>query len=115
VSKRSGQSHRRSEERSLALHRAVAEHLRRSPQLVQIAHANLERWIRLNGPQLAYLEWQGILKAPLDDVIALICEDSEHAARLRQSSPFAGILSEEERLRIFDAFKIGSDQPERNR
>jgi hypothetical protein len=34
-----------------------------------------------------------------------VTEQSENAARLRQSSPFAGVLSPAERKRIYDAFR----------
>jgi hypothetical protein len=35
----------------------------------------------------------------------LITELSENATRLRQSSPFAGVLSPVERRRIYEAFR----------
>lgn len=36
-------------------------------------------------------------------------EPSEEGARLRQSSPFAGVLSQTERRRIYDAFTLDLD------
>ena len=37
--------HERLEERSIALHREIAQRLEDNPQLVVLARANLERWI----------------------------------------------------------------------
>jgi hypothetical protein len=42
---------------------------------------------------------------PLADVIALLRSSSEEAARLRQSSPFAGLLTTEERRAIMGAYE----------
>lgn len=52
-------------------------------------------------------EWRTILKTySLEQVISLLQEDSTRAARLRQSSPFAGIgISEEERASIFASLR----------
>src|SRR4051812_229075 len=84
------------DERSRALHARIAEKLRTQPSLVSVAVDNLDRWERLRGPDSATDEWRALLDAPLPDLLRLLTEESENADRLRQSSPFAGILSEEE-------------------
>jgi hypothetical protein len=85
---------------SLELGRRIAARLRRQPELLAIANENLFRWSRLNAdsPSLlrCYKEWEEILKRPLADICDLLCSDTEEARRLRQNSPFAGILSAQE-------------------
>jgi hypothetical protein len=81
---------------SLELARRVAERLRRQPELVEFARANLARWSRQNAsvPSLlrCYAEWQEILSHPVDEICDLLSSESDNAQRLRQNSPFAGVL-----------------------
>ena len=98
-------SHQWIEQRSLALHEAVAAKLEAQPQLLDVARRNLERWLAGN-PAAALREWRRILdSAPLPDVLALLRSSGEEATRLRQSSPFAGLLSPEERRTIMAAYE----------
>jgi hypothetical protein len=93
-------SHAWIDRRSLALHDAVAAKIHAHPELVDVARANLARWIRRT-PHGALLEWQRLLeRSSVADLVALLRSESETAARLRQSSPFAGILTPEERREI---------------
>jgi hypothetical protein len=82
---------------SLALARRVAERLRRQPGLIDLARANLARWSRQNAsaPSLlrCYAEWQIILSRPVEDICGLLCAETDEAQRLRQNSPFAGVLA----------------------
>ena len=81
---------------SLELARRVVVRLRASPSLLDVARANLARWSRQNAdaPSLlrCYAEWQAILAFPLDEVCDLLCAETEEGQRLRQNSPFAGVL-----------------------
>jgi hypothetical protein len=89
----------------LALHQAVAAKLEAHPQLLDLARQNVERWL-LHSPAAALREWRGILhSAALSDVVALLRSSSEEATRLRQSSPFAGVLTTEERRAIMAAYE----------
>ena len=98
-------SHQWIEQRSLALHEAVAAKLEAHPQLLDVARRNVERWLQQN-PATALREWRRILDStPLADVVALLRSSSEEAARLRQSSPFAGLLTTEERRTIMGAYE----------
>lgn len=81
-------SHARVDARSLTMHRAIAEKLRERPELIGIAHENLARWTA----------------GPLDEVLAVIVEDSERMTAMRQCSPFAGVLDARERWAIYDEF-----------
>jgi predicted NACHT family NTPase len=98
-------SHQWIDERSLALHQAVAAKLEAHPQLLDLARQNVERWL----PQTstgALREWRRILDStPLSDVVALLRSSSEEATRLRQSSPFAGLLTTDERRAIMAAYE----------
>ncbi len=100
-------SHRVLDARSLALHCLIAQKIMADSSLIDIARGNLAAWRRKAvGAEPRYLaEWQRILARPWPQVAALITEQSENATRLRQSSPFAGVLSTAERRRIYDAFR----------
>jgi hypothetical protein len=98
-------SHQWIDQRSLALHEAVAVKLEAQPQLLEVARRNLERWLQQNAAT-ALREWRRILDStPLPGVVALLRSSSEEATRLRQSSPFAGLLTTEERRAIMAAYE----------
>jgi hypothetical protein len=98
--------HPRIDERSLALHRAVADKLRKQPELLQIAHDNLARWRATSGRSRPWLdEWQRMLDGPTDTLLAAMESDEERMTALRQSSPFAGVLSPRERWAIYERFE----------
>jgi len=100
--------HRRIDQRSLALHRAIADKLRADPSLLAIAYDNLDRWSAANGRSRPYWDaWRELLKRPLEELLALMVEDSEKMTAMRQSNPFAGILTPRERWSIYDQFAVG--------
>lgn len=100
-------SHRLIEARSLAMHALIARKIDRDPNLLLIPRRNIERWSERWNPNVPawVIEWRGILRRPWREIAALITEPSENAARLRQSSPFAGTLTAAERRRVYDAFR----------
>jgi len=81
---------------SLEMGRRVAARLREQPALLQIARDNLARWLSQNAdaPALVrcYREWQALLERPLGDICQILEMDSEEGRRLRENSPFAGVL-----------------------
>lgn len=104
--------HSRVDERSLAMHRLVAAKLRENPAILEEARNNLRRWQKMAGsPAVALAEWEGILNAPIDQISHLLEERSERANRLRQSSPFAGVLTEAERRSIYESFLTRTYHP----
>jgi hypothetical protein len=106
IAERRHSTHRLLEARSLAMHALIAGKLARDPSLLSKPRQNLENWsARWQHPPRWVHEWRQILGLPWQQIAALIAEPSERAARLRQSSPFAGVLTPEERLRIYDAFR----------
>jgi hypothetical protein len=53
---------------------------------------------------VALQEWEQILDYDMDRIAALLSERSERASRLRQSSPFTGILTESERMAVYESY-----------
>ena len=104
--------HSRLDERSLALHQLIAEKMMADPGLLNKARDNLRRWQRMEGsPKLALAEWEQILSGPADEIAKFLTEQSERATRLRQSSPFAGVLSKAERKAIYESFSTRTYHP----
>lgn len=94
-------SHQFVDDFALAYHRRVAEVLRSSPEEV-VAFAEVRQRRRCQsevfgpGERRAFAEWDDVLRLAPDELAARISEESERGQRLRQSSPFAGLLPEEE-------------------
>lgn len=99
--------HRILDARSLALHCKIKRKIDQKPDLLETPRLNLARWSEsASGPLPAYIkEWQEILDQPWPDVAAFITSFSDEAVRLRQSSPFAGVLNPKERKQVYDAFR----------
>jgi len=75
---------------------AQPNRLREHPTLTQAAHDHLTRWLLQNAdaPALVrcYREWQALLESPISDICHILETDDEPCRRLRQNSPFAGVL-----------------------
>ena len=100
--------HMRIEQRSLALHQVISQHLRENPDLLQIARNNLERWVKRDGEIPPWKEWKEILRKPLTQIVDVIVSKTEKGRQLRQSSPFCGVLTPKERWKIYESFTIGA-------
>lgn len=86
------------------MHRLVAAKLRADPALLDKARENLRRWQKIEGsPSLTLAEWENILSGSTAQVAQFLEERSDTATRLRQSSPFAGILTDAERQIIYES------------
>jgi excisionase family DNA binding protein len=102
---RGPRSHRTAELQALAYHRLVAERL--DDLIVEEAKRRLDRWRgqgRIDARWAA--RWERILELPLDQIAEAIGADTPRARDLRQTSPFVGVLNEQERrhlLRSVDA------------
>jgi excisionase family DNA binding protein len=98
----------RDQRRSLWLSHAVAGKLVADPEAVLAqAGQNLERMraAHTRGQAARWLgEWERLLAGPLDEVLAALTSPTPRARELRQSSPFAAVLSEAERAGVLDAF-----------
>jgi hypothetical protein len=88
------------------MHRMVAEHFRQDPGFViRFALENLERWQEQGVDCDDYGVWRNLLLKHPDKLNAVLTGMTEEAARLRQSSPFAGLISENDRRRIVAAIE----------
>ena len=108
-------AHRLLDARSLAMHVLIADKISNDPRLLNIARENLVRWRARwpESPPAWFEQWQEIMSWQWPRIAALITEQSENAIRLRQSSPFAGVLDAEERKRIYEAFRTRTPDPGR--
>jgi len=99
----------RDQERSLWLHRVVAGRLALDPDgVLALAARNLRhlREVHPRGMTAHWLDrWQQVLDSGEDAVFSVLTSPSAEAAELRQNSPFAGVLSEEERAAALQAFR----------
>jgi excisionase family DNA binding protein len=90
----------RDQRRSLWLAYAVAGRIVADPWRVRlIARENLEKMRRTaRGQARSWLdEWERLLDGPVEELLAALTSRSPRERDLRQNSPFAGVLSEEER------------------
>jgi len=100
VKERRANAHERIDRINIEQDRLIASHLRKNGSALRIARKNLKRWMRRDKqPRPVFLEWNRVLTCLTSIEIADFLEsDTPLARRLRQSSPFAGVLSEAERL-----------------
>ncbi len=98
---------KRSDERSKALHKEIAKKLRSNPGLWDIPINNIIRWKKNRKSIIpTIVEWEYIFtKHSKEQILALLESDSQESVRLRSSSPFTGILTEIERMKIFNQYK----------
>ncbi len=108
---------KRADERSKMLQLLIAKKLRKNPELWEIPMNNIGRWKKaMRNPAASMLEWEKIFRKYGKQKILRILEgDSEESIRLRSSSPFTGILSERERMAIFELFGQGGPLEKRTK
>jgi hypothetical protein len=91
--------------RSLAFHVAIAEKLRTDPKLLEKFRDRLQAMLSDDRVSIstrdAYREWRNMIEQrSFEEVLILLVDPSEEGTRLRQATPFAGILSKAEREAI---------------
>lgn len=98
------------DERSYEMDQVIAEVLLREPAKLDLVVAWIER--RLADPDYsihskdALTEWLQLIRSRgLPGVLEKLADRSEEAIRMRQSSPFAAIMPQEERLRILRRYE----------
>lgn len=96
----------REDRRSLELHRAIAVHLRTDPEgVLARARRTLEHMVeRTGGSSQALREWSVLLDRPLEALLPLLTDPSPWARELRHATPFAGVLSAEQRADVYREF-----------
>jgi len=105
----------REDRRSLALHRAIAQHLEQDPAAVlERARQALARMQAVTSvPSHPIREWSVLLDRPLTALLEVLTDPSPWARELRHVTPFAGVLSTGERAEVFRAF-AGAEQEGRH-
>lgn len=99
-----GMDHLLIEERSIVLHRTIAQRIKENPALLDVARQNLRRWALQDGERSYWEEWEKLIEGPLGELLAFMVSPADKARWLRQSSPFCGILSPRERWKIYESF-----------
>ena len=96
------EGHRQPQLRSLAYHRALGKRL--TKQMVADARQSLAVW-QLEGriDPIYASQWRELLSKPVAEIRRQLGTDTPQMADLRQSSPFAGMLSERERRAVMAA------------
>ncbi|MER7275560.1 helix-turn-helix domain-containing protein [Dactylosporangium sp. NPDC000244] len=94
--------------KALWLHRAVAGRLVSAPDAVLARAAeNLERLsvVHPNGMTAFWLDrWRSLVRNGAEAVLERLTATDAEATELRQNSPFAGVLKEEDRQAVLTAF-----------
>lgn len=94
--------------RSLWLAHAVAARIVENPDAVLgRARDTLERLLRsqARGSAKVWLQqWRELLNRPIEDVLEALTSRSPRSRELRQNTPFAGVLSEEQRRTVLAGF-----------
>jgi hypothetical protein len=76
--------------------------------VMEKARSNLEHLQQVHPTGMAahwLSQWKSTLEGGLDAVLEILTSPLPHAVELRQNSPFAGVLTEEERLRALENFR----------
>ena len=93
--------HQLIEERSLWLHRAVADKAREDPGLLTKARNRVESWLLDGSVHSQYAEaWRRLLSLEPELIFERLVDPGERMCALRQCSPFAGALDPRERWEI---------------
>jgi hypothetical protein len=93
--------HGLAEERSIELHRAVAQRLLSQPDLLDVARARVRAWLGTGSTHPHYAKaWAEVLDGDVSRIAAFLVDPGERARAMRQASPFAGFLDSRTRFRI---------------
>lgn len=96
------------DDRAMVLAQRIIDRIEADPQKRGLARARkvCRRWqasLDKQG-QVNANEWAEILERPWTEIRSLMLSPDENAKRLRQNSPFCGILSNRERWQIIKEF-----------
>lgn len=94
---------------SLWLSHVVAGRLVQDPEgTLRTARKNLARMLAgsARGSAKVWLgQWDALLDGPIEDVLEALTSRSPRSRELRQNSPFAGVLTDQQRQAVLGAFK----------
>lgn len=83
------------------MHQIVVElYLQAPEEVIRFGLENLKRWQRNGVDCDDYRLWEEILRSVPQRLPEILRDSNEEAVRLRQSSPFAGLIPAESRQRI---------------
>jgi hypothetical protein len=97
--------HEHIDQRSLELARAIVAIIDADSACKGLEKARLtcDRWLGEH-PEPAILEWRNLLTHDWQMIRTILLDEGQEGRRLRQSSPFCGILSARERWTIYRHF-----------
>lgn len=83
--------------------RIIASRLRRDGRVLNLARRNLKRWMTKDRrPRPVFREWDLVLnRLNAREIADFLVSGTPMSRRLSQSSPFAGVLSDAERMAIY--------------
>src|SRR5258705_5511468 len=94
------------DERSLALHAAVAAKLLIDPNILDRARRKLDQWLERGGRSAPlWKRWSEILADTPEHIAEFLVSQTDEAAWLRKASPFAGALEPRERWNILRSLR----------
>lgn len=98
-------THEQIDQRSLLMTQAIVARIDQDPDRSGLTKARevCRRWEAKRSEPIIR-EWSEILHHPWEDIRRILLDDSEESRRLRQSSPFCGILTPQERWKIYRMF-----------
>lgn len=95
----------REDQRSLAFHRLVAKRLLEDPGAVRtkaLHNIDVMEAAHSDGSAAPYFtDWRALLDGPESTLIEVLLSTSDRARALRQVTPFAGVLTDEERATVY--------------
>jgi len=96
----------REDRRSLVLHQSIAQKLLDNPAAVlRQARRTLDLMMKTNPHAAPILtEWDKVLSRPVCEILDTLLDPRPRARELRQVTPFAGILSPNERTQTYKRF-----------
>lgn len=98
------------QERSLWLHREVLDQLMDDPdRVLSIARGQpraIKHVYRSDGMAVrSFDQWQSAIDDGVEELVAFLSGTDERSSELRQNSPFAGVLSDEQRMKVLSSFR----------
>ena len=106
--------HQQIDARALVLAHHVVAHMEADSARpgLEKARQTCQRWLRILPPSqhACVLEWCQILEQPWGEIRNALLDSGERGNRLRQNSPFCGVLSNQERWKILREFEANESR-----
>src|SRR5687767_142566 len=105
-------SHQAIDRANAVADRLIAQRLRRDPKLLRMARRNLARWMTREGNEVprVFLEWAEVLdRLTRTEIVEFLESESPKARRLRQSTPFMGLLNQREQRCVWRIYEEATD------